>query len=711
MALPLNTNLPLRIIGIQVFEDTCTHIRKSILPGWYPFIRCKKDIGTERKTVPLVAGDVCPYGFYHIEEGLPRISISAIAGKNGSGKSSLLDILYRILNNFTSAMLIGKPGDVSLTLNTTRGLYARLHFELDGVQKYIDVEDEKVSYYELDGNHPIEMKLYGLTEKERTNLLNRFFYTISVNYSIYAFNPTDYEAPLGKTDNLEMYNGDWLESLFHKNDGYFIPLVLTPFRSYGEMKMGNENVLAAQRINVLSILYHSQKKEFLDDYIPYKLCYKIDKGYIERKKLEINSNGEYAALMPVADSIIEGFKKIWKKYFEEEKIKLSADEKDVELFYFAYKSLKICLIYPEYKELFDLDGLLKLARPMDRVLEERTGYHEEHEEGDNTVPMIIPSTDGVQWVIEHINNLDTVVKAIIREDDRHITAKIHQCITYMKGERYKTGDYIFIDDLIDKRYELYDEVMRLMPPPFYQSEIHYIKKGDKRKNPEEITLKMMSSGEKQLLYSLSYIYYHIKNIASNKKDGKRIVGYHHINLIFDEAELYYHPEFQRIFVKRLLERLAMCHINKSNIRSINIMIVTHSPFILSDVPDSNILYLGNEDAHRPCATFGANIYDLLQDSFFLRQDIGDVASMKVQEMIKLFNEKDTPGRKDAFVSKYDEYEYVTRHLGEAYLKKTYEYMFYKLQEQYKPEKAKVMWRKRLEEIEREKEELTSLLEQ
>ena len=83
----------------------------------------------------------------------------------------------------------------------------------------------------------------------------------------------------------------------------------------------------------------------------------------------------------------------------------------------------------------------------------------------------------------------------------------------------------------------------------------------------------MSSGERQLLYSLSYIYYHIKNIASNKKEGKRVVGYHHINLIFDEAELYYHPEFQRVFVKRLLERLAMCHINRTNIRSINIMIL------------------------------------------------------------------------------------------------------------------------------------------
>ncbi len=33
---------------------------------------------------------------------------------------------------------------------------------------------------------------------------------------------------------------------------------------------------------------------------------------------------------------------------------------------------------------------------------------------------------------------------------------------------------------------------------------------------------------------------------------KRIVGYHHINLIFDEAELYYHPEYQRQYIRKAI---------------------------------------------------------------------------------------------------------------------------------------------------------------
>ena len=54
--------------------------------------------------------------------------------------------------------------------------------------------------------------------------------------------------------------------------------------------------------------------------------------------------------------------------------------------------------------------------------------------------------------------------------------------------------------------------------------------------------------------------------------------------------------------------------------SINIWIVTHSPFILSDIPLSNILYLKDGSQVSPNERdnpFGANINDILRQSFFL----------------------------------------------------------------------------------------------
>ena len=35
MAAALNTDLPLRLIGIQIFEETAQHLRKSLQAGWY----------------------------------------------------------------------------------------------------------------------------------------------------------------------------------------------------------------------------------------------------------------------------------------------------------------------------------------------------------------------------------------------------------------------------------------------------------------------------------------------------------------------------------------------------------------------------------------------------------------------------------------------------------------------------------------------------
>ena len=145
MAYTLDTNLPLRLVGIQLFEETTVNIRKSLQPGWYAFIHTKEDIGTNNKKKPVVAEDVCPYGFYNTDEGLPRIYISAIAGKNGSGKSSILDILYRILNNFASAIFSTEVGEIADEVVLTRGLYARLYFEQDGVNRYIDVADDAVA--------------------------------------------------------------------------------------------------------------------------------------------------------------------------------------------------------------------------------------------------------------------------------------------------------------------------------------------------------------------------------------------------------------------------------------------------------------------------------------------------------------------------------------------------------------------------------------
>lgn len=83
-------------------------------------------------------------------------------------------------------------------------------------------------------------------------------------------------------------------------------------------------------------------------------------------------------------------------------------------------------------------------------------------------------------------------------------------------------------------------------------------------------------------------------------------------------------------------------------KSIQIIITTHDPLTLSDFPNNNIVYLfknnsiteilDSDSKRRPTKTFGANISDLLADSFFVNDGlIGDFAKNKIEDTIKWIN--------------------------------------------------------------------------
>lgn len=64
---------------------------------------------------------------------------------------------------------------------------------------------------------------------------NNLFYTIVTNYSLQAFNANDYffeechKLKIGEKKD-EFGDNIWINSLFHKNDGYMTPIVLNPYR-------------------------------------------------------------------------------------------------------------------------------------------------------------------------------------------------------------------------------------------------------------------------------------------------------------------------------------------------------------------------------------------------------------------------------------------------------------------------------------------------
>ena len=225
------------------------------------------------------------------------------------------------------------------------------------------------------------------------------------------------------------------------------------------------------------------------------------------------------------------------------------------------------------------------------------------------------------------------------------------------------------------RNETYDTVFKILLPSFFSKEFIYTEKESR----ETRTLSSLSSGESQLLYSLSYAIYHMKNAASNQNHEDRI-QYKNMNLIFDEAELYYHPEYQRKFISDLLGLLKRSNLN--NIHSINITIITHSPFMLSDIPNSCITALENGCRKEELGfrTLGANIYDLLKHRFFMDSTIGAQTEKKISSFIKYYNDfvnKKGKFKKDPVKESF--FEELINSIGDEYLYKTLNDMLQQIQ--------------------------------
>ena len=145
----------------------------------------------------------------------------------------------------------------------------------------------------------------------------------------------------------------------------------------------------------------------------------------------------------------------------------------------------------------------------------------------------------------------------------------------------------------------------------------------------------LSSGEEKLLYLFVNIYDYILSMKTS--------GVTKFTIIVDEPDTLLHPNWQ----KKILS-LVVTFINtffKDDI--FNIIITTHSPFILSDLPKQNIIFLEKDDKTGDCINttndvdinpFGANIHTLLSHGFFMKDGLmGEFAKNKIDTAIKYLN--------------------------------------------------------------------------
>ena len=497
--------------------------------------------------------------------------------------------------NINITAIVGENGSgksslfkIIMKLITFNTLDYKLDFHSQKYEKsFALIYNKKIIKISLNDN--IKQCIYNKNLIEVKSLNNNIdFFTIHFNYML---------------DTLyDNKNDSWIKKIYHKADSYQTPLLLEPYKNNnGKQQIDLDIIEYLNNQNMLRFYSHFDiNKKIFEFFKPNKIIFRI----ATKKHIDI-----LKPVLPKGDKgIYKEYRSIFYKFTQLYEIntfpKMGKNKSKLRSVY-----NRIINLYKKglYKDISYLYIALKVLSSKE-ILFNKTEYlriqnwAKKLESGEKLLSFS-------EALI--LNNL------ISNKSSKYEVRKIQICINFIEKEIYAHKNFT---DNINKITNILEvkTILEFLPPWL---DIEWFE--------DTKSIKSLSSGEKIVFTFIINLMYQIENINNNKK-------YKTINLFLDETELGLHPNWQKQYILKIIDAL-----EQVNNKKINLFFATHSPFILSDLPKENVIFLEKgRQVNVNIETFGANIHTLLSHGFFMKDGLmGEFAKGKINETIKFLNKE------------------------------------------------------------------------
>ncbi|WP_373176780.1 AAA family ATPase [Anaerostipes hadrus] len=221
-----------------------------------------------------------------------------------------------------------------------------------------------------------------------------------------------------------------------------------------------------------------------------------------------------------------------------------------------------------------------------------------------------------------LNKVDTEARRTVQTNEQMAISEMLNVIKELPEKYFKTNRKIRIDcnepieEKVSNLLRVYDFIYRGKDN---EGSINTID------NVLGIIVPEMSEGQRVFLDIISKVTLAVDEI----ENGDNIV------LLIDEPDRAIHPELARNFIDILLRNL-----NECQERTIQVVLSSHSPFIVTDILPENVYAITKEESNNKSIikqkqdTFATNIYYLLMDTFMLENTFGKYSYDKIKDVIK-----------------------------------------------------------------------------